>query len=70
MTLAVQKKSHKVLMMIKASKLGWAGLGAGQRHSKSRAEAGAGKEQGRSRAKAGQEKGSSKAHTVPQSPKS
>ena len=46
------EKSRKVLVMIKAAKLGWAGPGAGKR---------AGKEQGISRAGAGQEQGRSMA---------
>ena len=45
------EKSRKVLMMMKAAKLGWAGAGAGKRQgrSRSRAEAGTGQELGRSR---------------------
>ena len=45
------EKSRKVLMMMKAAKLGWAGAGAGKEQgwSKSRAEARTGREQGRSR---------------------
>ena len=36
--------------MMKAAKLGWAGPGAGQEQTKSRAETGTGQEQGRKRA--------------------
>ena len=42
----------KVLMIMKAAKLGWAGARTGQEQGRSRAEAG--QEQGRSRARAGQ----------------
>ena len=59
------EKSHKVLMMMKAAKLGWAGAGAGKEQGWSRARQGrsrAGQEQGRSRnrAGAGQEQGRSR----------
>ena len=52
------EKSCKVLMMMKAAKLGWAGAGAGleQEQGRSRARQGrsrAGQEQGRSRNRAG-----------------
>ena len=47
------KKSGKVLMMMKAAKLGWAGPGAGQEQTKSRP--GVGWEQARSRPGAMQE---------------
>ena len=52
------EKSRKVLMRMKAAKLGWAGAGAGKKQSwtKSRARKGrswAGLEQGRSRAEVG-----------------
>ena len=43
--------SRKVLMMMKAAKLGWAGLGAGQEQARSRL--GAKQEQGRSMSMAG-----------------
>ena len=52
------KKSRKVLMMMKAAKLGWAGPGAGQEQTMSRP--GAGWEQARSRPGAMQEQGRSK----------
>ena len=56
--LAVPKKSRKVLMMMKAVKLGWAGAGGGKKQgwTKSKARKGrsrAGQEQGRSRNRAG-----------------
>ena len=41
------EKSHKVLMMMKAAKLGWAGPGAGQEQTMSRP--GVGWEQARGR---------------------
>ena len=52
------KKSRKVLMMMKAVKLGWAGAGAGKKQgwTKSKARKGrsrAGQEQGRSKNRAG-----------------
>jgi hypothetical protein len=49
------EKSRKVLMMMKAANLGWAGAGAGQEQGWSRSRAGAGleQEQGRSRARKG-----------------
>ena len=47
------EKSRKVLMMMKATKLGWAGSGAGQEQTMSRP--GAGWEHARSRPGAGQE---------------
>ena len=47
------EKSREVLMMMmKAAKLVWAGLGAGQEQGKSKARAGPKHEQGRSRAEA------------------
>ena len=51
-------KSRKVLMMMKAAKLGWAGAGEGKKQgwTKSRARQGrsrAGQEQGRNRNRAG-----------------
>ena len=49
------EKSCKVLMMMKAAKLGLAGPGAGQEHGWSKARAGLKHEQGRSRAGIGQE---------------
>ena len=42
------EKSCKVLMMMKAAKLGWAGAGKEQGWSRSRPEAGTGQEQVRS----------------------
>ncbi len=55
------EKSRKVLMMMKATKLGWAGPGAGQKQGRSRP--GAKQEQGgsMSRAGAGQEQGRNRA---------
>ncbi len=47
------KKSHKVLMIMKVVKMGWAGPGARQEQGKSRAEAN--QEQSRNRARTGQE---------------
>ena len=52
------EKSRKVLMMMKAAKLGWAGSGAGQEQTMSRP--GAGWEHARSRPGAMQEQGRSK----------
>ena len=52
------EKSRKVLLMIKAAKLGWAGPGAGQEQTMSRP--GAEWEQTRSRSGATQEQGISK----------
>ena len=52
------EKSRKVLMMMKAAKLGWAGSGAGQEKTMSRP--GAGWEHARSRPGAMQEQGRSK----------
>ena len=53
------KKSRKVLMMMKAAKLGWAGSGAGQEQTMGRP--GAGWEQARSRPGAMQEQRRSEA---------
>ena len=52
------EKSRKVLMMMKAAKLGWAGSGAGQEQTMSRP--GAGWEHARSRPGAMEEQGRSK----------
>ena len=52
------EQSRKVLMMMKAAKLGWAGSGAGQEQTMSRP--GAGWEHARSRPGAMQEQGRSK----------
>ncbi len=52
------EKSCKVLMMMKAAKLGWAGSGAGQEQTMSRP--GEGWEQARSRPGAIQEQGTNK----------
>ena len=52
------EKSRKVLMMMKAAKLGWTGSGAGQEQTMSRP--GAGWEHARSRPGAMQEQGRSK----------
>ena len=61
------EKSRKVLIMMKAAKLGWAGAGAGKEQGWSRSRAGAGPGraeagQGRSRAEVGtgQEEGRSR----------
>ena len=47
----ILKKSHKVVMMMKAAKPGWAGAEAGKEQGWSRSRAG--QEQGRSRNRAG-----------------
>ena len=46
------EKSHKVLMMMKAAKLGWAGSGAEADHEQARSRPGAGQEQCKSREEA------------------
>ena len=47
------KKSGKVLMMVKAANLGWAGVGAGKKQGWSREEAGQDQEQGQKGQKQG-----------------
>ena len=50
------EKSCKVLMMLKAAKLGWAAVGAGKKQGWTKSIA----RKGRSRAEAGQEQGRSR----------